>query len=95
MSLGQAGALLVTKDEKINIAAPVVKRISTVGAGDSMVGGMVWKMQQSSSLREMIQIGVACGTAAIMNPGTQLFKKRDVFKLYDWLRQQDIGQITT
>jgi len=36
---------------------------------------------------------VACGTAAIMNPGTQLFKKRDVFKLYDWLRKQDIGQI--
>ena len=91
VSLGQSGALLVTKDEIISTAAPMVKRISTVGAGDSMVGGMVWKMQQSSSLKEMIQFGVACGTAAIMNPGTQLFKKQDAFKLYDWLRQQDKG----
>jgi 6-phosphofructokinase 2 len=48
---------------------------STVGAGDSMVGGMVWALSQK--VWEVIRWGVACGSAATMNEGTQLFKLED------------------
>jgi 6-phosphofructokinase 2 len=39
-------------------------------------------LQQQKSLKEVIAFGVACGSAATMNTGTQLFKKEDVEKLY-------------
>lgn len=85
VSLGPSGALLVTKDGYEHVPAPTVKKNTTVGAGDSMVAGMVWKLAEGASLKEMVQFGVACGTAATMNSGTQLFNMEDVHRLYDWL----------
>ncbi len=81
VSLGADGAILVTKDETHLVKAPKVEKKSTVGAGDSMVGGMVWALSQNKTLKEVIQIGVCCGTAATMNEGTQLFKADDVMRL--------------
>jgi 6-phosphofructokinase 2 len=69
------------------VPTPTVKKQSTVGAGDSMVAGMVWMLEQGRSLSETVRFGVACGTAATMNPGTQLFKKEDVYRLYDWINK--------
>lgn len=83
VSLGADGAILVTKDETHFVKAPKVKKKSTVGAGDSMVGGMVWALSQNKTLKEVIQIGVCCGTAATMNEGTQLFKAEDVMLLLE------------
>ena len=81
VSLGAEGAILITKNEVEFVKAPKVEKKSTVGAGDSMVGGMVWALSQNKSLKEVIQWGVCCGTAATMNEGTQLFKAEDVQKL--------------
>ncbi len=86
VSLGADGAILVTKDETHLVKAPKVEKKSTVGAGDSMVGGMVWALSQNKTLKEVIQLGVCCGTAATMNEGTQLFKREDVEKLYKELQ---------
>lgn len=82
VSLGADGAILVTKDETQFVKAPKVEKKSTVGAGDSMVGGMVWALSQNKTLKEVIQMGVCCGTAATMNEGTELFKEKDVQKLF-------------
>lgn len=91
VSMGPAGATLVTKDLHEKIPAPTVKKLSTVGAGDSMVGGMAWMLEQDKSFLEMVRFGVACGTAATMNAGTQLFKREDVYKLYEWINQHSIS----
>jgi len=82
VSLGAEGAILVTKKETHFVKAPKVEKKSTVGAGDSMVGGMVWALSQNKTLKEVLQFGVCCGTAATMNEGTQLFKAEDVQKLF-------------
>ena len=87
VSLGPAGALLVTKAGYEHIPAPTVQKKTTVGAGDSTVAGMVWMMSQGKSLREIVRFGVACGSAATMNSGTQLFNKEDALKLYDWINR--------
>jgi 6-phosphofructokinase 2 len=81
VSFGADGAILVSKAETHLIKAPKAEKKSTVGAGDSMVGGMVWALSQDKTLKEVIQIGVCCGTAATMNEGTQLFKVEDVMRL--------------
>ncbi|WP_269685960.1 1-phosphofructokinase family hexose kinase [Flavobacterium lacustre] len=85
VSLGPQGAVLVTKDAYEFVPAPNVVKRSTVGAGDSMVGGMVWALSQNKSLKEVIRWGVACGSAATMNEGTQLFKGEDAKRLFSWL----------
>ena len=83
VSMGPDGAWLVTEDEKHFASAPVVKKKSTVGAGDSMVAGITYMLQQHQPLQQVINFGVACGSAATMNEGTQLFKIEDVHKLYE------------
>jgi 6-phosphofructokinase 2 len=85
VSLGASGALLVTKGGYEHIPAPTVRKKSTVGAGDSTVAGMVWMLAQGKSLREVVRFGVACGSAATMNSGSQLFKKEDALRLFDWI----------
>ena len=88
VSLGPQGAVLVTKDSYEFAPAPNVAKKSTVGAGDSMVGGMVWALSQNKSLKEVIRWGVACGSAATMNEGTQLFKFEDANRLFEWLKNK-------
>lgn len=85
VSLGPQGACLVTDGLVDHIPAPTVKKRSTVGAGDSMVAGVIYALANGKSVREAVRLGVACGTAATMNPGTELFKKDDAERLYNWL----------
>lgn len=82
VSLGEAGALLVTKEMVSTIRPPQVERKSTVGAGDSMVAGMVYSLEAGKDMLTAVQYGVACGTAATMNPGTELCRKEDVEMLF-------------
>lgn len=88
VSLGPQGACVVTKDGVDHVPAPSVKRRSTVGAGDSMVAGLVYGLSTGLSIRETARLGVACGSAATMNPGTELFRKQDVDRLYQGLLQR-------
>ncbi|HEY0668176.1 MAG TPA: 1-phosphofructokinase family hexose kinase [Sphingobacteriaceae bacterium] len=88
VSMGAQGAYLVTNTIAEQVQAPTVKKLSTVGAGDSMVAGMVYSLSNGKSLQEMVRMGIACGTAATMNPGTELFKINDVEKLYKWLTRK-------
>ncbi len=83
VSLGAQGAVLVSATQTEFVAAPNVVKKSTVGAGDSMVGAMVWALSQNKSLKEVVQWGVACGSAATMNEGTQLFKLEDAKLLFE------------
>ena len=46
VSLGAQGAMLVTADQVEYVTPPEVKPKSTVGAGDSMVAGMVYTLAQ-------------------------------------------------
>jgi 6-phosphofructokinase 2 len=87
VSMGAAGAMLVTNKIDQTITPPQVKRKSTVGAGDSMVAGIVFYLSQGKSIVEAVQYGVACGTAATINPGTELCKKEDADKLYFQINQ--------
>lgn len=87
VSLGAAGAQLVSRDTEKRIHSPKVKSMTTVGAGDSMVGGIVYALTKGMDLISAVQYGVACGTAATMNAGTSLFKPADVHRLFDYMKK--------
>jgi len=82
LSLGAGGALWVTASERERLAPPAVRVKSSVGAGDSMVAGIVLSLAQGRPLREAVRVGVAAGAAAVMNPGTALCRREDVERLY-------------
>lgn len=85
VSLGAFGAFMASKEGVYHVPAPSVNKKSTVGAGDSMVAGITYSLSQGKSLFQSLKYGVACGTAATMNSGTELFKKNDVESLYTWI----------
>ena len=82
ISMGAQGALFVTSDLIKTIEPPAVIRKSTVGAGDSMLAGIVYFLSKQKNIAEAVKYGVACGTAATMNTGTELCNLKDVEKIY-------------
>lgn len=83
ISLGAAGALVVSKTSAEHVLPPTVPIVSKVGAGDSMVAGIVLRLAQGNPLREAALFGVATGTAAVMTPGTELCRREDAERLYE------------
>ena len=83
ISLGAAGALVVSEKFAEHILPPTVPIISKVGAGDSMVAGIVLSLARGKPLRESLLFGVAAGTAAVMTPGTELCRREDAERLFE------------
>jgi 6-phosphofructokinase 2 len=81
-SLGAAGAVATTADESWHVTAPTVNVRSAVGAGDSMVGGIVAGLAKGWSLRDAVRYGVAAGTATVKSEGTRLCRRDDVERLF-------------
>lgn len=82
ISLGAAGALMVSENIAEHILPPTVPIVSKVGAGDSMVAGIVLSLARGKTLRDSVRFGVAAGAAAVMAPGTELCRREDVERLY-------------
>ncbi len=86
VSLGPQGALLVSAERSASIAAPTVRKRSTVGAGDSMVAALTLKLTCGADLLEAARYGVAAGSAAIMTEGTDLCRREDAERLFAWMQ---------
>jgi 6-phosphofructokinase 2 len=82
VSMGEKGALVVTATESVRVVPPQLEKKSTVGAGDSMVAGIIFALSKGWPPVKAAQYGVACGTAATINPGTQLCNPVDVERIY-------------
>ena len=87
VSLGSQGAILFSATEKIQIEAPKVEVKSTVGAGDSMVAGMVSILVKGGDYKEVLSMGIACGSATTMAEGTGLFTKENAMRLFNRIRK--------
>lgn len=82
VSMGSAGALLVTEDETERIPSPTVRIRSRVGAGDSMVAGVALGLSRDFELPRAALLGVAAGAAAVMTSGTELCRRRDAEAIF-------------
>jgi 6-phosphofructokinase 2 len=82
VSMGAAGALLVTVAGCKRITSPVVPVKSKVGAGDSMVAGVVLGLARDMPVGDAVSFGIACGAAAVVMPGTQLCRREDAERLF-------------
>jgi 6-phosphofructokinase 2 len=82
ISLGAGGALLVAADRTTYIRAPTVPIRSKVGAGDSMVAGIVLGLARGMDTTDAVRLGVAAGAAAVMTEGTELCRRSDTERLF-------------
>ncbi|MBC5991346.1 1-phosphofructokinase family hexose kinase [Pontibacter cellulosilyticus] len=87
VSLGPRGAMLASKEGISYMVPPTVPLKSAVGAGDSMVAGIVMSLLKGCPLDEVVRYGVAAGTAATMTPGSELCRKEDTEEIYKWLQE--------
>lgn len=83
VSMGADGAILCGPDNSWLATAPAVKVRSTVGAGDSMVAGLVAALAGGDDAPTALRLGVACGTGTTMHPGTELFTVDQIQLLSD------------
>ena len=72
VTLGPAGAVLVTADGAWHATAPKVPVVSTVGAGDSSVAGYILADVNGGDETERLRTAMAYGSAAASLPGTTL-----------------------
>jgi len=72
ISMGKKGALLQTADGSWLINSPKIKEKNPIGAGDSMVGGLVWALSQGYALKESLGWGAASGAATASMSGTEV-----------------------
>ncbi|MCA1981866.1 1-phosphofructokinase family hexose kinase [Nocardioides sp. R-N-C8] len=73
LSRGQQGVVLVTDTYAETIAAHSAEVISTVGAGDALVAGIVAGLCRDWDLPRATRFGVACSAAMTETAGTALF----------------------
>ena len=90
LTLGADGALLVTREAVWRAQPMTIEAVSTVGAGDSFLGGMVAALAQGETLEDAFRVAVAAGFAAVMRPGTELCLKEDVERLMPRVRVHEI-----
>ena len=81
ISLGEKGAVLQTSEGTWVYESPVIKKNNPIGAGDCLVGGVVFRLIHNDSLAESTKWGIASGAAAASLPGTQIGSLRQIQSL--------------
>lgn len=72
VSLGGDGALLVTADEVVHARASITTPLSTVGAGDCMLAGLLHGLSSGLPADAALAAAVTWGAAAVTLPGSRV-----------------------
>lgn len=83
ISMGELGSLFVDKDNVL-LAHPLKINVkSTVGAGDSMVGGLVYGLNKNYNGQDIFKLSSACGTAKVAKEGSKPPTKDEINSMMD------------
>lgn len=78
ISLGSEGAVLVSPNNSYYAKALDTPVNTTVGAGDSMVAGLIAGFSLHNDPEKALRYGIACGAGTVMHPGTELFSGHEL-----------------
>jgi len=88
---GREGAVATTDTEFLRGVAPRVRAVSAVGSGDAFLGGVVLTLSRGGAIEDALRLGIAAGTASVLNPGTELCHRREVDILIPRVRVQPVA----
>lgn len=77
-SLGADGAIMATPDECVHATALDTEVVDTVGAGDSLLAGVLAWLERGATDREALQTGIAVASHVVAVPGTDIPPLADV-----------------
>ncbi|MDD5748680.1 MAG: 1-phosphofructokinase family hexose kinase [Actinomycetota bacterium] len=89
VSLGSEGAIMVTQNEVLRGIVPRIDA-NTVGAGDSMVAGLLIGIMNSEPLSEIFKKGLSVGVATVLNRGSALADRRLFEKALEMVKVQKV-----
>ena len=78
VSMGAKGVVGISKEGRYHVTPPKIRVHSSLGAGDSLVAGIVFTLSEGGTFEDALMLGVACGTASTLNPGNDLCTKNDL-----------------
>ena len=90
VSLGADGAMILEGDEALFAPKLNIEVKSTVGAGDSMVAGLVAGFMGENELEDAFRMGIACATARCMTEGYRIVDRTVYKALMDMVKIERI-----
>ena len=88
---GREGAVAAADSACLRGLAPKVRAVSAVGSGDAFLAGVVLTLSRDGSMEDALRLGIAAGTASVLNPGTELCHRREVDILVPRVKVQPIA----
>ena len=88
---GREGAVASTDEMLFRGVAPRVRAVSAVGSGDALLAGVVLTLSRGGAMEDALRLGIAAGTASVLNPGTELCHRREVDILAPRVKVQPIA----
>ncbi len=92
ISLGQMGALFITRDEVLRCPGLKVEAHSTVGAGDAMVAALSYGINRGLSVSDCARLGIATSAGAVTTKGTKPPKRELVEELKKQVTVRSLGR---
>ena len=81
VSLGPQGALFVSRERSFFIPSVRVKVRSKVGAGDSLIAGVLLALERGWSFEKAALLGMAASHSAVMRESPRLCQRADIPRL--------------
>jgi len=91
LSLGADGALLVGGGFAAYAPSLPITPVSTVGAGDSFMAGLVWELSRGARPEAALATAVAAASATLLSPGSGMARRADIRRLRPQVRVEVLG----
>ena len=90
VSLGEKGALFITRDKTIRASGLKVDVKGTVGAGDAMLGAICYGVHKNLPFEEIIRLAIGASAAKVCMEGT---RPPSLDRVYDLSKQVHFEEI--
>lgn len=84
-TLGKEGTILINKDGKKKFKPPKIEVNSSIGAGDSFVGGLVAGLINGMDAPNAVCYGISTAASTLKSAGTDLCELNDVQQIHEKL----------
>lgn len=88
ISLGSEGVVCFCNQGFFKVIPPKIEVVSTIGAGDSTIAGFVTAYTKGWNVEDCVKYGVATGTAACLEEGTNPPDKVNIEKIFNEIRER-------
>lgn len=85
VSLGADGAVIVNADSHVWACSAIDQPVSTVGAGDCLLAGVLSALADSADPSQALTTGVRWGSAAVTLPGSRVPTAADLARVRVWI----------